>query len=65
MAQEYVPEGFEVGRMRAEYKKSAVYGDQIFPYVDLQEKKAVVLLADEERKPYVIVELEEKHAEIR
>lgn len=65
MAQEYVPEGFQIGRMRAEYKKSAVYGDQIFPYVNLQKEKAVILLADEEKKPYVIVELEDQHAEIR
>lgn len=65
MAQEYLPEGFQIGRMRAEYKKSAVYGDEIFPYVDLQEGKTTVLLADEQKKPYVIVELEEKHAETR
>lgn len=65
MAQEYLPKGFRVGRMRAEYKKSAVYGDEIFPYVNLQEGQAAVLLADKQKKPYVLVELEEKHAEIR
>lgn len=59
MAQEYLPEGFKVGKMRAEYRKAAVYGDVIYPFVAEEEKKIIVNLADEQEKPYAIVELEE------
>lgn len=61
MAQEYLPETFRIGKMRAEYKKSAVYGDRIFPAVSVLDGKTVVSLADEQKKPYVMIELEEKH----
>lgn len=60
MAQEYLPEQFEVGAMRAEYKKAAVYGDMICPFVKIEEHKVTVNLADLEGTPYAIVELEEK-----
>ena len=33
MAQAYLPEGFEIGRMRAEYRKSALLHDRIVPVV--------------------------------
>ena len=61
MAQEYLPEGFCIGRMRAEYKKSAVYGDTIYPAVKTEDAKTVVVLGDEAGKPFVIMELEEKN----
>lgn len=35
-AEEYLPEGFVVGQIRAEYKVSAVYQDMIFPYVQAE-----------------------------
>ncbi|MCI8482944.1 MAG: acyl-[acyl-carrier-protein] thioesterase [Lachnospiraceae bacterium] len=59
MAQEYLPEGFKVGKMRAEYRKAAVHGDVIYPFVAEGEKKIIVNLADEQKAPYAIVELEE------
>lgn len=59
MAQEYLPEGFKIGKMRAEYRKAAVYGDVIYPFVQQEGKRIVVNLADEKEKPYAIVELEE------
>ena len=60
MAQEYLPQGFQVGKMRAEYRKAAVYGDLICPYVQVQKGKVTVNLAGEDTTPYAVVELEEK-----
>lgn len=60
MAQEYLPSGFHTGKMRAEYKKAAVYKDMVFPYVAREQDKVTVKLADEAGNPYAIVELEEK-----
>lgn len=58
MAQEYLKEGKKVWKMRAEYRKAAVYGDTIYPYIKEQEKVTVVNLADGEGNPYAIIELE-------
>ena len=60
MAREYLPRDFKIGKMRAEYRKAAVYGDKIYPFVSCAEDKITVNLADEDQKPYAIVELEEK-----
>ncbi len=61
MAQEYLPEGFGIGRIRAEYKKSAVYGDTIYPSVKAEEQRVTVSLADESQAVYTIIELEKMH----
>lgn len=58
MAQEYLQEEKQVWKMRAEYRKAAIYGDTIYPYVKEQEKVTVVNLADGEGNPYAIIELE-------
>lgn len=58
MAQEYVPENKNIWKMRAEYRKAAVYGDVIYPYVAEQNEKTTVNLADKDGKPYAIIELE-------
>lgn len=60
MAQEYLPAGFVPRKMRAEYRKAAVYEDMIFPFVANEQGKIIVKLADEAGNPYAIVELEEK-----
>lgn len=65
MAQEYLPAGFKISKMRAEYRKAAVYGDIICPFVEAEQRKVIVNLADEAGKPYAIVELEEKDDTIR
>ncbi len=65
MAQEYLPSGFRTGKMRAEYRKAAVYGDMIYPFVAAEQEKVTVNLADEAGKPYAIVELEGKDDSIR
>ncbi len=58
MAQEYLPQDFTPRRMRAEYRKSAVYGETIYPSVSELADQIVVLLADEAGKPYVVAEFE-------
>ncbi len=60
MAQEYLPQGFKIGKMRTEYRKAAVYGDIIHPFTAEEPGKTVVNLADEQGKPYAVVELEER-----
>lgn len=59
MAQEYLPSGFQTRKMRAEYRKAAVYKDVIYPYIAGNQKKMTVKLADGEGKPYAVIELEE------
>lgn len=65
MAQEYLPLGFKIRKIRTEYQKAAVYGDLICPFVAAQREKVIVNLADEAGKPYAIVELEGKDDSIR
>lgn len=56
VAEGYLPEGFEVGRIRAEYKKAAVFGDILHPIVYKEENVVTVELADEASKPYAVVQ---------
>lgn len=56
MAENYLPEGFPVRQMRAEYKKSAVLGDIIVPQVSCEGSRCTVCLADEQGKPFSVVE---------
>lgn len=56
MAADYLPEGFVVGQMRAEYKKQALLGDIFYPGVKKEEGKVVVSLSDESKEPYAVVE---------
>lgn len=56
MAGAYLPEHFEIRQMRAEYKKSALPGDIIYPCVCHEEGKTVVSLNDAQGVPFTIVE---------
>lgn len=56
MAENYLPKGFEIAQMRAEYKKQALLGDQICPEVWAEETKVIVSLNDEAGNPYAVVE---------
>jgi len=57
MAEEYLPEGFQVGQIRAEYKMSAVYGDVICPYIQIKEDdRFVVDLQNEAGKTFALIE---------
>lgn len=56
MAMDYVPEGFEVKQLRAEYRQQAFLNDVLYPVVFVQDNIYTVVLSDDKRKPYVIVE---------
>ena len=56
MAGAYLPQGFEIAQMRAEYKKSAVLGDIICPKVYEEEHKVIVSLEDAEGNGFTVVE---------
>lgn len=57
MAREYIPEGFQIRQMRAEYKKSALLGDMIYPVTASEDERYTIGLCNELGKPYAIVEL--------
>ena len=56
MAGAYLPKGFEIAQMRAEYKKSALLGDMIYPKVAVEADKVVVSLDDEAGNAFTVVE---------
>ena len=56
MAMEYVPLDMEVHKARVSYKKSALYGYTIYPYVSEEDNRIVVELSDENKNPYCIIE---------
>lgn len=56
MAMEYLPEGYAVRQMRAEYKKQAFLDDILYPYVAEEGDRLVVVLRDAGDKVYVAVE---------
>lgn len=60
MAEEYLPEGFPIKQMRAEYKKSAMLGDLILPMIFENENLCTVVLADTDQKPYAIIEFDKR-----
>lgn len=62
-AEEYIPDGFKVGRIRAEYKCAAKYGDTFYPVAYRQDGKhgdsrVWVSLNDENSKPYAMVQFD-------
>ena len=56
MAMDAVEVGKDICRARAEYKRSAVYQDMIFPKAAREEERTVVGLCDVQGEPYAIVE---------
>ena len=56
---DYLPEGFVIHQMRAEYKKQALLGDVFHPGVKKEEGKVVVSLSNESGEPYAVVEFTE------
>ncbi len=57
IAMEALNSNMHFTQMRAEYKKSAVYGDVIIPKISEEEDRVLVLLCDESGKEYAAVEL--------
>lgn len=60
VAEEYLPEGFKVRRLRAEYKKAAVLGDILYPAVVTEEHQVTVTLSNEEGVAYAVIQFLEK-----
>ncbi|MGI6070981.1 MAG: acyl-[acyl-carrier-protein] thioesterase [Blautia sp.] len=56
MAQEFLPEDFVIGQLRAEYKKSAHLEDTIYPKVSTDLESCVVSLEDEGGSSYCVVQ---------
>lgn len=60
-AMEYLPDSVYDGkqritRLRAEYKKSAVYGDKIYPVVYPEENGITISLNDEKEESYAVIQ---------
>ncbi|MDD5935035.1 MAG: thioesterase [Clostridiales bacterium] len=55
LAQDYVPAEFQIKQVRADYRKSALLGDTIYPLLHIEDSQITVVLADEQKHPYVIV----------
>lgn len=56
LALEYVPAGRQIRQVRVEYKKAAVMGTVIYPYIYNDGHMLKILMADENRQPYAVVE---------
>lgn len=56
-AQEYLPSGFPIRQMRAEYRKQVMLGEHLIPYVGEKDGVVVVTLCDQENQPCAIVEV--------
>ena len=55
VAEEYLPEVFEVKEIRVEYKKAAMLGDVLIPHVTITDKEATIVLVDERGAVYATV----------
>ena len=58
MALEYVEDSHRITSMRADYRKSALYGDRIFPVIYEENNKIYVELRNEEQEIFVVIEFE-------
>ncbi|MEG1595877.1 MAG: thioesterase [Lachnospiraceae bacterium] len=55
MAEAYLPAGFKVRSMRAEYKKAAVLGDILYPRVTIEDNEVIVTLCQEDHTIYATI----------
>ena len=56
MAETYLPADFPVAEFRAEYRKAALLGNVIHPFVTITNDSCTVVLADETHAPYATVQ---------
>ncbi len=56
MAMEYLPDGFPIKQVRAEYKKQAFLDEVLIPTVAVEDESVVVVLGEETGKTCTIVE---------
>ena len=64
VAESYLKEGFIPKRIRAEYRKAAVLGDVLYPVIYTQENTVTVVLEDEAKKPYAIIQFVGRNAKL-
>lgn len=57
MALEVLPREMEVHNLRVEYKKSALYGDVIYPKLACEDDRIAVALCDGTGRHYAVIEL--------
>lgn len=62
-AEELLPEQFQIHQIRAEYKRSAVLHDTIYPRITADTDRYTIQLCDEHGTPYVIVEAKQTEQE--
>jgi acyl-ACP thioesterase len=56
LAMNYLPEGFEIGELRAEYRRQVFLGDTLYPAISQTEDGALIVsMNDAEGKPYAVV----------
>ena len=60
IAMDLLPEGFEVGQLRAEYKKQAFLDDVFYPYIVTIDDRTIISLNDEKGEAYFISEFTRK-----
>ena len=56
MARDCFREDFTIRQLRVEYKRQALLGDQIIPYLAAEGERYVVSLNNPDGQPYAIVE---------
>ena len=56
IVREFLPEHFQIGEMRVEYKKAAVLHDQLYPFIYKDDQIIKILLGDAEGQAYAVVE---------
>lgn len=56
MAMEYLTDNSRIKSVRVEYKNAAVLGEIIYPHVEIEDNKVTVLLGNEEKKSFAVVE---------
>lgn len=57
MALEMLPAEISVGQVRVDYKKSALYGEMIYPRLAEEPDRIVTELCDENGNLYAVVEI--------
>ena len=55
IAQDYIPMDFEIHQVCADYRKSALIGDILYPRLHMEDHCITVVLSNEENLPYAIV----------
>lgn len=61
MAEAYLPENFITAELRADYRKSALANDIIYPYRSVAGDTCTIVLGDADQKPYTTVQFICKH----